>query len=182
MDYATIDVPRRNIVTGDTDFGAFIRLGLVALAVVISLSIGYFLRGVTSNANAAIHNTADETIVSQLENEVSLLRGDVERLKQSNSSLRNEMTTLTTEDGVVDKIILHLRELKAEDQALLNIIAPLNRTASEGEETTQPVAGTPVAVEARADHQIVTPRERAPPLPVARPDDRPAQPEAQAAK
>ncbi|NKB80263.1 hypothetical protein HED49_24040 [Ochrobactrum daejeonense] len=45
-------------------------------------------------------------------------------MRADNDALRAEVTTLTSQNGVVDTIITHLRELKAQDQAIIGLIQP----------------------------------------------------------
>ncbi|NKW11401.1 hypothetical protein HGG76_27890 [Ochrobactrum tritici] len=45
-------------------------------------------------------------------------------MRADNDALRAEVTTLTSQNGVVDTIIAHLRELKAQDQAIIGLIQP----------------------------------------------------------
>ncbi|NKC05455.1 hypothetical protein HED55_27140 [Ochrobactrum haematophilum] len=75
--------------------------------------------------------------------------------------MRDEIDTLTAPNGVVDTIIGHLRELKAKDQAIMQILQPAEANYALGDEVgpqdedSQPVMGN-------ARHQIVTPRQKAP--------------------
>ncbi len=102
-----------------------------------------------------------------IEREIIALKRQVADLRADNDALRAEVTTLTSQNGVVDTIISHLRELKAQDQAIIGLIQPGGNSAQAGNDGEAPEDG---AVFGNARHQIVTPKAKAPPVPTPKPE------------
>jgi cell division protein FtsB len=147
-----------NIFTRDTATGTAVRAVTTIILIVISLTVGYYVHLLNGRLNVA--DSADTArSLSELREEVALLRRSYEGLRAQNSSLRAEMATLTQENGVVDQIVAHLRTLQGEQQAILSVLAPLKSIADEPQAAES--APEPIAVTAKADHQIVTPRAAA---------------------
>lgn len=126
-----------------------------------------------TKANASIekahHNDAGDASTKQLQRELGALRKELYNLRADNASLRSEVTTLTSQNGVVDMIIGHLRELKAQDQAILGMIQPASDSYAHEQDESGPEMPEG-GLQGTARHQIVTPKEKAPPLPTPRPD------------
>ncbi|TMU86415.1 hypothetical protein [Brucella haematophila] len=168
MNISQYDSNRTRSAFADTDFGMIIRSVLVGAFVVAIGIVAYSLSGNASTDKADATTTGRLKPASTLDSDVAYLKNQVSLLRSENQALRDEIDTLTAPNGVVDTIIGHLRELKAKDQAIMQILQPAEANYALGDEVgpqdedSQPVMGN-------ARHQIVTPRQKAPPVPQAKP-------------
>lgn len=152
----------------DTDFGMVFRTVFVGGIFVVLGVVAYSFSGNASTEKESAVTVASSTPPTRLEADVEYLKSQVSRLRSDNQALRAEINTLTAQNGVVDTIINHLRELKAKDQAILNLIQPAEGGYSVGNETSPQNADEQVVM-GNARHQIVTPRAKAPPVPSPKP-------------
>lgn len=95
---------------------------------------------------------------------------EVNKIKQENAFLRGEIETLTDQDGIVDKLIEHVRQLQQSDREIMTLVHPTATAAQDASaaETSPPSAAALVR------HEVVTPRAlrtvESPPIPGKRPD------------
>ncbi|NKB80201.1 hypothetical protein HED49_23625 [Ochrobactrum daejeonense] len=84
----------------------------------------YILLRVVRTAKIRFSQNRKTSTPTPIEREIIALKRQVADLRADNDALRAEVTTLTSQNGVVDTIITHLRELKAQDQAIIGLIQP----------------------------------------------------------
>jgi|GEM_PF-5055921 len=95
---------------------------------------------------------------------------EVNKIKQENAFLRSEIETLTDRDGIVDKLIDHVRQLQQSDREIMTLVRP---TAAEAQDASTAETSSPSAA-ALVRHEVVTPRAprtvESPPIPGKRRD------------
>jgi hypothetical protein len=95
---------------------------------------------------------------------------EVNKIKQENAFLRGEIETLTDRNGIVDKLIDHVRQLQQSHRDIMNLVRP---TAAEAQDASTAETSPPSAA-ALVRHEVVTPRAprtvESPPIPGKRPD------------
>ncbi|WP_313606481.1 hypothetical protein [Rhizobium sp.] len=95
---------------------------------------------------------------------------EVNKIKQENAFLRGEIETLTDRDGIVDKLIDHVKQLQQSDREIMTLVRP---TATETQDASAAETASPSAA-ALVRHEVVTPRAlrtiESPPIPGKRPD------------
>ncbi|WP_157213206.1 hypothetical protein [Sinorhizobium sp. CCBAU 05631] len=158
----------KTLPTDDSGLGMFTRVIFVG-AIFALVGGGVYYTNANASGETPSRIATDATAAQQLKREIGSLRKELYNLRVDNASLRSEITTLTSQNGVVDVIIGHLRELKAQDQAILGMIQP----ASNGHSLEQDESGSEMAedeIQGTARHQIVTPKNKAAPLPSPRPE------------
>tara|TARA_B100000749_G_C18363227_1_gene438428 strand:- start:152 stop:634 length:483 start_codon:yes stop_codon:yes gene_type:complete len=119
---------------------------LVAMAIMVAVAVSaanlyLFLREPEPVRSGRV---SDATSV-----QVSELHSEVQRLKTAQADLVQQLNTLTARNGVLERIIGHVNELKKQDEFILNELVTLQGT------------GGPLSLEAAnggvgVQHEIVT--------------------------
>ncbi|TXH84904.1 MAG: hypothetical protein E6Q77_01495 [Rhizobium sp.] len=108
-------------------------------------------------------STRDET-----KDQILAIMADIEALRQDNTYLRSEIETLTQENGILDRIIQHIRELQNSDQELIGLVGP----ASHQGQGIDGLNGD--SVQSTVKHEIVTPKAEVQikdaPIPTVKPE------------
>ena len=155
--------------TEDSDRGMLFRVVLIVGICAIAGGGLYFAAGSAHGEKSDSVKIEKTSTPTPIEREIIALKRQVADLRADNDALRAEVTTLTSQNGVVDTIITHLRELKAQDQAIIGLIQPGGNgySAQAGNDGEAPADE---AVFGNARHQIVTPKAKAPPVPTPKPE------------
>ncbi|MGA1834248.1 hypothetical protein [Rhizobium wenxiniae] len=102
--------------------------------------------------------------------ELHQLYVEVNKIKQENAFLRGEIETLTDRDGIVDKLIDHVKQLQQSDLEIMTLVRP---RATDAQDASAAETASPSAA-ALVRHEVVTPRAlrtvESPPIPGKRPD------------
>ena len=164
----------------ETAPGAGFSRGSVAVVTLIACIVGFaaasILQSPASTAEAAGERGLNEPVSkSARQNKIDpadlhQLYVEVNKIKQENAFLRGEIQTLTDQDGIVERLIAHVRQLQESDREIMDLVRPANTEVQDpaGSETASPSAAALVR------HEVVTPRASrpigSPPVPGKRPD------------
>lgn len=169
MSIARHDDNLSRLPTEDSDRGMLFRVALIVAFCTIAGGGLYFAAGSAHGEKSEAVKVEKTSTPTPIEREIIALKRQVASLRADNDALRSEVTTLTSQNGVVDTIIAHLRELKAQDQAIIGLIQP-GGTSHSDQAVVEGDAPADEAVVGNARLQIVTPKAKAPPVPSPKPE------------
>lgn len=169
MSIARHDDNLSRLPTEDSNRGMLFRVILIVAVCAIAGGGFYVAAGSAHSEKADPVKVEKTSTPTPIEREIIALERQVASLRADNDSLRAEVTALTSQNGVVDTIIAHLRELKAQDQAIIGLIQP-GGNGDSGQAGVEGEAPADEAVVGNARLQIVTPKAKAPPVPSPKPE------------